>query len=69
VEVKGHYGLTKRELLDQLAEVDVTLSTLASILDLREHVLWRWFYSNAAIPQKYESKIITLLHYLSLKKS
>ena len=67
--MKGHYGLTKRELLDQLAEHGVTLSTVASILDLREHVLWRWFHSNVSIPQKYEAKIITLLHYLNLKNS
>lgn len=67
--MKGHYGQTKRELLDQLAGHGVTLSTLASILGVKEHTLWRWFYSNASIPQKYEAKTITLLHYLSLKKS
>ena len=67
MEVKGHFGLTKRELLDQLAEHGVTLSTLASILDLRQHSLWRWFHSNTSIPLKYEAKIITLLHHLNSK--
>ena len=58
-----------QELIDQLAEHGVTASTLASILKVKEHTLWRWLNGNAIIPRKYEVKMITLLHHLSLKKS
>lgn len=66
--MKGRYGLTKNELLDQLATHGVTTATLASVLNVREHVVWRWMIGISSVPERYEVKMIEFFHRLNFKK-